>query len=316
VDEHQVEHQIGHLREQHAMLEPAAEDATADWDYLATFSIDAKVEDKPFITEEDADVMLEQEPLDEGVKVLPGFEEQALGMKVDEERSFSLPIPEDEHYGEFAGKTADFNVKLGALQKRTLPDADDALAQTVGDFETIDALRDDLREKLRKNLEDQARDEYADQVLDKLLESAKIEFPPQVLEDEIDEMVERTKDSLRSQGLKFEQYLGMLKQDEKTYRDSLRERAEERVKRGLLLSKIVDLEGLEIEQSEIDARYQTLGELYDRMGSRDSMPPKAEAQRDLRVRLLTDKAVQRLIEIGKGEAPELTSEAVETEAAA
>jgi trigger factor len=315
VDEHQVEHQIGHLREQHAMLEPAPEETAADWEYLATFNIDANVEDKPFITEEDADVMLEQEPLDEGVNVLPGFEAQVLGMKVGEERSFSLPVPEDERYDDFAGKTADFSVKLTALQKRTLPDADDALAQTVGDFETIAALRDDLRVKLRENLARQARDDYADRVLDKLLETARVEYPPQVLEDEIDEMVERAKESLRSQGLQFEQYLNMLKQDEQTYRNSLRERAQERVRRGLVLTKIVDLEGLEVEPGEVDARYEVLGQLYDRLAARDSMPPKDKAHRDLHIRLLSDKAIERLIAIGKGEAPEL-ADAVETEAAA
>lgn len=314
VDEQQVEHQVGHLREQHAMLEPV-EDAGVDWEHLATFDIDAKVDGAPFIKEAQADVMLEQEPLDKGIKVLPGFEERVLGMRAGEERSFSLPVPESEDYGEFAGKSADVSVKLIALQKRTLPDVDDALAQTVGDYETIEALRDDIRGKLRQNLERQSREHYAELVLETLLKQAQIDFPPQMLEDELDQMIERVKESLRPQGRNFEQYLTLLKQDEQTYRNSLRARARERVERSLLLSKIVDLEGLLVEQSEIDAQYEELGQAYDRLASRERMPPKAEVQHDLHIRSLTDKAVERLIEIGKGEAPEPAPAPVEIEAA-
>lgn len=315
VNEEDVEHQIGHLREKHAMLEPASEDASADWEHLVTFDIDAKVEDEEFANDAGVEVMLEKEPLDERVYYVPDFEEQIIGIKVDEEKTFSLPVPDDaDKYNDFAGKTAEFTMKLTALQKRTLPDADDALAQTVGDFETVDELRDSIRKEIAESQSREAENAYTERVIDKLLETAKIDYPPQMIEIEIDEMIKRTEQRMGEQGLGMKQYLEVLKQSEEEYRESVRPSAEARVQRALLLGKIVDEEKLKVEDTELDAEYSKLGEAYERiMGNRDTLPPRSEVERGLSLDLLTRKAVERLAAIAKGEAPELDEPNDETE---
>ena len=147
VDEHDIEHQLDHIRDNNAIIEPAAEDAVAESNMIATVDIEGTVEGEPFITKQSSVQINLFTPLDRDEEMLD-FSEPIIGMKAGEDKTFTLPVPSTERYGEFAGKPAEFQVHLISLQKRDLPALDDSLAQTVGDYETLDALKNEIRGEL------------------------------------------------------------------------------------------------------------------------------------------------------------------------
>ena len=312
VDDHEIDHQLEHLRERHAIVEPAPEGAGVDWGHLATLDIEATVDGKPFTNQQGANIVVQKALLDNRVQVLPGFEEQIVGLKPGAERTFSLPVPADDDFGDFKGQTADFKVTLKETKLRTVPESDDALAQTVGDFETLDALRDAIRQDILASKTREAESTYIDQVVDRLLETAHIEFPRLMADDEIDSMIERTENRLKDQGLALESYLKMLSKTRDEYRAELRPTAEGRIKRGLLLSKVVELEKLDVDQADIDKEIEATSATYgERASAVRGILSSDKNQRSIRLELLTQKALDRLKAIAKGEAPELAPFATE-----
>ncbi len=305
VSDAKVDHQIEHLRERHALLEPAPEGAAANWGHLVTLDIHSTVEGETFINQADTTVMLERENIDGRVQVVPGFEEQIVGLEVGDQKTFSLPVPDDVAYGRFQEKAAEFSVTLKDTKIRTLPDADDALAQTVGDFETIDALRDAIRKDIADADLREAQAVYADRVVTRLLETAQIEFPPLIVDRELDAMLERTDERLRSQGRNLEQYLKMLSKTQEEYREELRPTGAGRIQRGLLLARIVELEGLIVDEAEIDAEIESASGGYGRRADQVREAPSSDENREsVRLDLLTQKALDRLAAIARGEAPQ------------
>jgi trigger factor len=312
IDDHEIDHQIEHLRERHAIVEPAAEGASVDWGCQVSLDVSSTVEGRPFVEQQDVGLAVEKEHLDDRVPILPGFEEQIVGMKVGDEKSFSLPVPDEDDYGDFRGKTAEFKATLKDLRLRSLPDADDALAQTVGDFETLDALRDAIRQDIVDAKVREAESAYVDKVVDKLLETARIEFPPLMADGELDEMLERTDKRLRDQNLNLEEYLKVLGKTRDEYRAELRPTAEGHLKRGLLLSRIVELENLRVDESEVADEIEAVSAAYgQRAKDARSALSTQDSKRRLELELLTRKALDRLTAIAKGEAPPLAEPVVE-----
>ena len=306
VEDHEIVHQLEHLRERHAIVEPVDEGTPADWGHMVTLDVQSSVDDKPFYSRQDASVVLEKEHLDGAITILPGFEEQILGLKAAGQKSFSLPVPaDDESYGEFAGKTAEFSVTLKEVRRRELPQLDDALAQTVGDFETMDALRDAIHQDIADAKMREAESAYVDGAVDKLLETAHIEFPPLMVEEELDDMLERTDKRLRDQNLSLEEYLKVLGKTREEYRTEMRPTAEAHIRRGLLLSRIVELEQLSVDASDVDREIESVSAAYGQRAKEvRNILSATDSRRRLELELLTRKALDRLASIAKGEAPE------------
>ncbi|HEY4688798.1 MAG TPA: trigger factor [Anaerolineae bacterium] len=315
VEDHEIDHQLAHLRERHAIIEPAAEGTALDWGYVATIDLHSTVEGKPFFNREDASIVMEKERLDDTVQVLPGFEEQLIGLKAGDEKSFSLGVPnEQDEYGEFAGKTAEFEVTVKEVRLRTLPELDDALAQTVGDFETIDALRDAIRKDIADAKKREAESAYIDKVIERLLNTAQIEFPPLIVEEELDAMLERTDKRLRDQKLTLDEYLKVLGKTRDEYRAEMRPTAEARIRHSLLLTRIVELENLRVDASEVDRRIEATGAAYGQR-AQDVIRTLStkDGKRRLEIELLTQKALHRLAAIARGEAPEPIQPEIQSE---
>ena len=313
VKDSDIDQQIGHLRERHAIIEPAPEGTPADWDHLVTLKIESTVEGRPFFSRQDASLVLEKEHLDGVIPVVPGFEEQVIGMKAGDERTFGLPVPastDEADYGDFAGKTAEFKVSLQEIRLRTLPDVDDALAQTVGDFETLDALRDAIRQNIADANRREAESAYVDRVLDELLKTARIVFPSLMIDEELDEMLERTDKRVRDLGVSMDDYLKALSKTRDEYRAEMRPTAEAHVQRGLLLSRVVEMEGLRVEDAEIGKGIDAVSAGYGQQaGTVRKTLSEGEGRRRLELELLTQKALNRLAAIARREAPPLAEPA-------
>jgi trigger factor len=301
VDEHDLEHQLEHVRENQAIIEPAG-DVPADNNMVATVDVESTVEGKPFLNQKAANINLAKpiDPVDPAEDIdLPSH---LIGMQPGEDQEFSIVVPDADNYGDFRGKTAEFKVHLIELKKRELPDLDDALAQTVGDYETLDALKAKIRSELLATQKQQTDSQYSDKAIDEFVKMATIEFPPQMVDAEIHSLIERTEKRLKDQNMTMKEYLKALNKTDEEYHEELRPTAEIRLKRGLVLSELIKAEGLQIDEAAIDQR---INEMVERYGVRADDARKSlstEENRDaLRLDLLSKAGVDRAAAIAKGE---------------
>ena len=253
-DTAEVDRAIEDLRRRYAVHEPV--ERPVQLGDIIRLDIKANVEGEVFLNSEDVEIRLR-----EGNEVIvPGFVEALAGMEQGVEKTFSLPIPDDFPENEFAGKTCDFVVTVRDIKEEQLPELNDDFASEVGEgFASLKALREHLEEDARTQLENEAEEGYRQQALDKLVEETqKIEYPPVLLEREIDRLL---REEARAYGQDVDRYLEQLKLTPEELRERFRQQAEDRLRRSLVMSKLAELESLEVIHEEIDAE-------IDRMAAR------------------------------------------------
>lgn len=246
----------------------------------------------------------------------PGFDEALVGLETGETKEFSLGWPEDKQ-SIYAGKTADFVVTVQKIDAYEEPPLDDAFAALVNpEYATLE----EARAEIRKNLEDansSRRDqEYINTILDAIVEQSLLDYPPAVIEDQLDSMMEEFERRLRMFGIDdIERYFEQVGQDPDEYRESLREGAIRQARRNLVLSEIVRAEQIAVDDPEIEERLKTIEESF---GS-DEVPPEevtamlalmrvGTGRRVIENDLLREKSVARLVAIARGEAvPDLAA---------
>lgn len=228
----------------------------------------------------------------------PKFGEALLEMERDQEQEFTLTYPADHPDERLAGQAAAIHVTLHEVKERRLPEIDDELARTVGDFESLDELRERIHTNLQTRREFEARERLAEEVLAAVMAQARVEFPPPMVEQELDGMIADQADRLRRGGLTLKKYLEMEGKGEQDLRDEYRVQARERVRRALVLGKVVELEEIELESGEIEEQAEAIAQ---RFGERAEEARVAlateESRRSLTSQLLGQKALRRLVEI-------------------
>jgi trigger factor len=225
-----------------------------------------------------------------------------VGISAGDERSFEFTFPEDYSAEDLQGKAATFKLACAEVKSRIVPEWSDDLAQNLGDFETLL----DLRVKLRESLQEQANQEnlskYADEVLEKLLEQASVDYPPVVLEEELARSLRDLEVRLRGQNLTLEDFLKIEDKSEESLKEEMEPAARERIERGMVLGKLVDLEELDIESDEIQAEIDRMMEPFE--GKEGQELRKAfendESRSRIAIDLLTSKAVTRLTNLARG----------------
>lgn len=194
---------------------------------------------------------------------IPGFEEQLIGMKKEEERDINITFPEQYHSDDLAGKEAIFKVKLHEIKRKELPELDDEFAKDI-DFETLEDLRADIRARLEKTAEQEQEVYLKDAALKLAGENATIEIPEAMIDFEVDKMLRSFDQQLSQQGLNLELYMQYLGTDEEALRVQFREDAALRVRSDLVLEEIVKSEEITASEEEIDIEIERIAETYEK----------------------------------------------------
>ena len=195
-------------------------------------------------------------------RLIPGFEANLLGKSVGETAEFDITFPED--YGEptLAGQVAHFSVELKELREKIQPDLDDDFVASLGDFPSIDALKLDIRQRLEGNALDRARHGFADHIIEYAVANATVELPDVLVDQEVEVMHDEFKGSLARQGLTEEAYLKAVEKTSEDLHAEFRPDAEKRVKTLLVLSKVAEVEGIEVPDADVDAEVARGRERY------------------------------------------------------
>lgn len=234
---------------------------------------------------------------------IPGIAGHLIGMVAGEEKNIEYTFPEDYNNESLRGKAARFLVRCVEVKSRTLPELNDELARQLGEF--TDLM--DLKLKVRKSLlEEAARTgdrDYANRAVEALVAGATYQYPPIMVEQEQKAMLRDLDRRLQAQRLSLADYLKIEKKTEDDVKKELEPQAAERVKRSLALGKLVELEDLHIEDSEVSAELERVVAPWDSQAKdvRKAIDNPV-GRRSLAMDLLTDKAVQRLVAIARGEA--------------
>ena len=193
---------------------------------------------------------------------IPGFEEQIVGKKTDEEFDVNVTFPEDYHAEELKGKAAVFHCKLHEIKEKELPEADDEFAKDASEFDTLDELKADMKKKLEDRREKEAEEAFETQLIDQLVEKLQGEIPEAMFENRINQDVREFDYRLQSQGLNLDLYLQYTGMDMDGFRAGFREQAEKKVKLRLALEKIAELEDFPVSDEELDEEYKNIAEQY------------------------------------------------------
>jgi len=191
---------------------------------------------------------------------IPGFEEQLIGVEKNQEVDVNVTFPEDYGKKELAGKPAVFKVTVNEIKKKELPVIDDEFAQDVSEFDTLEEYKADLRKKLIEREEQRNKNEMEDKLIKAAVDNAKIDIPEVMIDTRINEILYEFDLSLRYRGMDLENYLRIINQSLDEFKKQFTERAEREVRTQLVLEKIIEVEGIEAEESEIDEEIKKYAE--------------------------------------------------------
>ena len=310
VDEAAVNERLEAYREQNSawseVTRPSAYGDTMNIDVKSVIvpeeGADPNAEETVVLNETDWDVTPDQEnPMEP-----PGFDQALLGLTAGEEKEFDLSWPDDSQ-SVYAGKTAHFQVKVNSIKAYEKPELNDAFAQLVGpDFATLDDLKAKISEEQLEQAKARAEDAYTEKALDAVLGISKLNYPPVVVEDQIDSMVGEFDRQLRQFGIDgVENYLKQMGQSLEDYRERLRPDALRLAERNLVLSEILRTEGLQATDAEIEERIITMlgGEEAAKTESAQNVAEQLRSGASRSViesQVLREKALHRLLDIVRG----------------
>ena len=266
VSEEDVEEIIENLRAQHAILEPVERNTQAgDWVRVRIHAHKAEDEDaEPLIGERPMSVVIKDE--DAAAKdewPFPGFSRHLIGLQVGDKKELSYKFDDSSQYENLRNVEAIFIVEMIEVRSRTLPPEDDEFAQSVGEFSTMAELRQAIRSNLESSSLATYEAEYDDKILEMIAKISTINFPPQMLEREIDDILHSLNDRLEQQGLSMDLYLKSRQLDPEGLREETRPVAETRLKKTLVLLEIAEAENIQIDPQDLRTETEkTLAEAY------------------------------------------------------
>ena len=228
---------------------------------------------------------------------IPGFEDQVVGMKVDEEKDIKVKFPEEYFSKDLAGKDATFKVKVHEIKKKELPELDDEFAKDVSEFDTIKELKDSIKEKLEKQNADREKYEKQDAVLKVVCDELKADIPSGMIEMEVDNMVKDMEQRMSYQGLKLEQYLQMLNKTEEEFRKEYEPQAIEAIKSRLALEAIIKAEKIEATEDEVKAKIEEMAKNYGKKP--EELLENENIKNYIKQGIENEKAIDLLVENSK-----------------
>ena len=259
IDDAKVDQVIEELRDQNASLSPVEDRGSTKGDY-AVVAFEGTRDGQPF-----EGGSSERMPLILGDgRFVPGFEENIEGLRVGESKEFDVTFPDDYPAEDMAGKPVHFNATLRELREKILPEADDAFAQSMGDYPDMAALKTEVRERLGRNALDKARHEFAERIIEYAVANATLELPDVLVDQEVEVMHDEFRASLARQGITEEAYLKVVEKSAEDLHADFHPRAEHRVKVLLVLSKIATEEGIEVPAADIESEVERGRERYAR----------------------------------------------------
>ncbi|MGZ7440647.1 trigger factor [Paenibacillus sp. TH7-28] len=259
VTEDELNEELERLQQRHAELIVIDEEAAKNGD-IAVIDFEGFVDGVPF-----EGGQAERHSLELGSNsFIPGFEDQVVGMATGDFKDITVTFPETYHTEDLAGKEAVFKVKVHEIKRKQLPELDDEFAKDVSEFDTLDEFKEDLKKQLQSHKEQEAKGAREAALVDKIGESAEVEIPEAMVNNEVENMVRDFDNRLRSQGMNLELYMNFSGQTVDDLRAQMKDDAEKRVRNNLVLEQIAKAEDIKVAEEDVDKQLAEMAEAYKR----------------------------------------------------
>lgn len=234
-----------------------------------------------------------------GGQFIPGFEEGVVGHKAGEEFDLNLEFPKDYHAKDLAGEKVVFTVTLKEVKESKLPEINDELAKKAGDYKTLDELKADIKTEITAQKEKEAGDKLKDELVNQLIEKSTVPAPEVLVADQVRSIEQDFSQNLMYQGMTLEQYVetSNFKDIEEWREKEVTPSAEMRVKAGLVLSELSKAENITATDAEIDSHVALYKQQYGSNPEALKQFDTPEVRRDIANRYVTEKTVERLVEL-------------------
>jgi trigger factor len=307
IKEENIDSVIEELRHQHAIWEPV--ERTLDYNDMAVIDIFGTVEDKPYVRK----VAAQMQVLKDMISPAPGFAAEIVGLKKEEEKEFKIGFPADYPGENVAGKEGQFKVKLHEIKEEKLPELDDGFAGQVSpEFKTLDTLREEVAKSLRLRGEESARMDFEEKVINNVVEQARVEYPPVLVNLEINRILNEQARQLQMTGQGMDQYLQSINKTAEQLQEELRPVATKNVTASLVLSQIATEEKIDVSESDIvnGIDNMTRSASEDRKEELRKLLDTPQTRESIKQSLKTRKTIEHLTDIAKntGDSPEKPKE--------
>ena len=257
VEDKDVEHELGHMQEHNSRLVSIDDRELQNGD-IATIDFEGFVDGVAF-----EGGKAEKHELEIGSgSFIPGFEDQLVGMKIDDEKEIKVTFPKEYFSKDLAGKEAMFKVKLHEIKKKELPELDDEFAKDVSEFDTLDELKASIKERLQKSNEQRAKYEIEENAIKEVCKNVKVDIPSGMIEMEVTHMMKDFEQRLSYQGLNMQQYLKMIGKTEEEMKKEYEPQAIEGIKSRLTLEAIIKAEKIQATEEEIKEKMEEMAKSY------------------------------------------------------
>ncbi len=299
VGEEDVQQRLEQLRNSMSSWEPV--ERPVEMGDMVTMTATGTSEGENILDETDTVYML----VEDADQPFPGFAEALVSAELDIEKSFELTVAEDFPVTDFAGKTVQVSVTVSDIKERTLPDLDEEFAQGIGEgYESLDALREQIEGELTDEFANTAEEQLRQSAMDSLMEGSTVAIAPVIIENEINYMMNEQAQTLARLNIRFDDYLRSVGSSELELREQLREEAITRIKRAVTLEKIGEMEGIEVTDEDVEERIQSI--IEQNSDQYETTPEITDDTRfSVRRMMHSERVMERLVDIAKGEAPDL-----------
>lgn len=230
---------------------------------------------------------------------IPGFEDALVGLKAGDTKDVKLAFPKDYHVKDLAGQDVVFEVTVKKVNSVKLPALDDKFAAKAGPFTSMDDLRKDIKAEITAQAERKAADDLKDELVKQLVAKSTVSVPSVLRDDQIRSLEQDLRQNLMYRGRTLEQYF-----EEKGYADrdawvkaEANDAADARIKAGLVLAQLSKELKIEATADELAAHINAYKQQYANNPKMAKHFDKPEAQREVANRLITEKTIDKLVEL-------------------
>jgi len=288
----ELEKGLKQLQLMHSTLEAVEEDRGVEKDDFAVLRFEGKVDG---VAKKELSAEHHMVQVGSG-SLIPGFEDQLLGMKKNETRQVKVTFPEDYANKDLAAKEALFEVELKDIRQRKLPELNEEFVKNFEKYQSLDELRDDLRKSIVERNTTRVREDMRREIVNRLIEKNDVPVPNVYVEREKRFIMTDAVEKMTGGGVPREQAIGVVSNLHEEYgKQALR-----MVKATLVLRKVAEKEGIRVEDGDVEAKLRDLSERYGR--DYESVRASFEKNENLMTRLADELHEQKTIDFLEGKA--------------
>ena len=215
-----------------------------------------------------------------GKNFIPGFEDNLLGMKKDEGKTFSLVAPKDYYVKKIAGQKLDFTVKINNIKSVELPKVDDGFVKSLGNFQNLNQLIDSIKDGITEEKKLKEKQRVRLEIIDHIIKNSSIIISKVLVSQQLDSMITNLDRDLHSNGMELGPYLAQMRKTQDDLRKEWRDEAERQVKIVMVLHKIAKDNNISASHEEVDEALSTTVQAMIMKGEADKTNLDVEGLRD------------------------------------